>query len=604
MGSCRGSSFRGYLDELGRGNREDISAAFDSIKKGNVGKLRALLRRYPGLLNQSLGQQITVLDAILLQMYSASSTRAVQNLADFLNEVIEKHKDKLDLVATDKVENTPLHFVFDFALHSINEERCKLFTDIGCRFLNLIRNSREFRMIMNRKNKSGVSVLRTFYLTNNEKARLSEAELPNLNYINQQVTQIISPPGANQIEFTKKSFKKQLEELLTDTITYAFMEDPYVSPEGHTYELSTWTKVNDVDPVTKTDNKGELQSNGTVLYFIGSYKKYFDVNAPDEEDAAKERALANEIQQYFDEIKIPGLAAAEEAIITHFVHDLTTKDIKNLLDAYQKHQIDLARQNANTGEPQPSRPFRTELPPPVEKPKRHIPENLYVGDLSSERNAQPAALPSGSDEENSPSEYHSEAPPPIDLVVEQIADAIDVNSPVEEEELQRDRVARMEEPAFENYSEWEADLSSEVVEPNQDIASIQMILDSIIANIKDKKQGRAAWFTSNTETKVDKLKSIQNWLGDRYLDAESKTIVLALIRDVCAIKRNKLGFFKPHSAIEFESWLENIELTCCTRVYFHNKALQQIDVPGNIDLLINDARNHLREPGNYFVGRP
>jgi hypothetical protein len=562
-----------------RANLNSRDQIFDYIKTGDV-KLHELiscLNSVHNLLNQSSDREkTTVLNAILLRIQDPkSSISVVNNLIAFLSEVITSHKEKLDLAAKDEAGNTPLHNVFHYALHAKDEQLSKQFTKIGCRFINLIKNSREFKKIMTLKNKSGVSCLRIFYLTYEEKEGLTDAEFKNLVYIGQKVTPLISPPSPDKIEFTEKSFKNQLQELLTDSVTCDLMEEPFLFPrEGHTYGRKTWDRNNYVNPQTRTVfKKEELETNGSVLILIGLFKKYFDVNEPEQEDAEKEKALANEIQQYFSDIQIAGIHPAEAAVIAHFEQDVTTKDIKNLLNAYQKH---LASQNANTGEPQPSSAFRTEQEP--EKPI-HVPEDVH-GD-------QPEPLPPG----DSGEENYLEAPPPEVIPQPEpdlLLDSIDGN------QLAGPRPNLGEEdPAHVDYGDREADsFSSELVEINIATKNIRVILKSICENIENKNQGRATWFTCNTEAKVNKLNSIYNWLENRILDPEDETIVLALIRDVCAIKRNKLGFFTPHSAIEFKDWLESLSLTCCATVHFNDKDLQQINIPGNIDLLITDARKN------------
>ncbi|WED44061.1 DUF1810 family protein [Legionella cardiaca] len=85
---------------------------------------------------------------------------------------------------------------------------------------------------------------------------------------------------------------------------------------------------------------------------------------------------------------------------------------------------------------------------------------------------------------------------------------------------------------------------------------VQMIVEQLIKNIEQKKHGRASWFQLNTENKVRKLTAISHWLSNHELNEANETIVLALIRDICAIKRNNLGLFKPHSLQEFEGLLD------------------------------------------------
>ncbi|KTC81567.1 hypothetical protein [Legionella brunensis] len=84
------------------------------------------------------------------------------------------------------------------------------------------------------------------------------------------------------------------------------------------------------------------------------------------------------------------------------------------------------------------------------------------------------------------------------------------------------------------------------------------ILDTLIANIKEGKGGRFAKFKLGIDAKVGKL----NDIALRVLDAENinEQKILQEIRNVCAEKRNPLGFFKPHSLAEFEEMVSENQL--------------------------------------------
>ena len=90
-------------------------------------------------------------------------------------------------------------------------------------------------------------------------------------------------------------------------------------------------------------------------------------------------------------------------------------------------------------------------------------------------------------------------------------------------------------------------------EPNDSKVIKEKIVDVLIKNIRDKKEPRASWFDKNSKSKIEKLQAISSWLSvpDRTLDDKSEKVILALIRDVCAIKRNTFGLFQPHSVTEF-----------------------------------------------------
>jgi hypothetical protein len=85
---------------------------------------------------------------------------------------------------------------------------------------------------------------------------------------------------------------------------------------------------------------------------------------------------------------------------------------------------------------------------------------------------------------------------------------------------------------------------------------IKAIVKQLITNISGKENGRAEWFSLNTDPKLDKLRVILRWLDqprNANLNIDQEASVLALIRDVSAIKRNPFGLFAPHSLKEFES---------------------------------------------------
>lgn len=90
---------------------------------------------------------------------------------------------------------------------------------------------------------------------------------------------------------------------------------------------------------------------------------------------------------------------------------------------------------------------------------------------------------------------------------------------------------------------------------------IHFILRELIKNIRDKKNDRAKWFGFGTDSKIEKLEWIQEWLFIYSLDDQKEAIVLAIIGAVCAIKRNGVGLFQPHSLSEFEQLVKKQGLT-------------------------------------------
>lgn len=97
--------------------------------------------------------------------------------------------------------------------------------------------------------------------------------------------------------------------------------------------------------------------------------------------------------------------------------------------------------------------------------------------------------------------------------------------------------------------------------PNDDNKlKILLILTTLKDNIEHKKHGRAVWFTQGTENKLRQLKQIETWLTDNSLDNGNESVILRQIRDVCVIKRNTLGFFQPHSLVEYKKLLTEHQL--------------------------------------------
>lgn len=101
-------------------------------------------------------------------------------------------------------------------------------------------------------------------------------------------------------------------------------------------------------------------------------------------------------------------------------------------------------------------------------------------------------------------------------------------------------------------------------------------VERLIANIRDKTNDRATWFNLNTESKTAKLKAIATWLKTNTLTTQQETTILALIHDVCAIKRNALGFHSPHSLNEFKQMLSQAELTRIKDLHFTAKDLKDL----------------------------
>ncbi|CEK11165.1 DUF1810 family protein [Legionella hackeliae] len=125
--------------------------------------------------------------------------------------------------------------------------------------------------------------------------------------------------------------------------------------------------------------------------------------------------------------------------------------------------------------------------------------------------------------------------------------------------------------------------------------AIKSIVDTLINNIQKKKNERASWFNMNSDTKVEKLTAISQWLSKFQPNEGQQEAIIALIRDTCSIKRNFFGLFEPHSVQELRGLLKkanldipssNIsftpaELSRIKKMDDVNKALQEKTAPGS-----------------------
>ncbi len=111
-------------------------------------------------------------------------------------------------------------------------------------------------------------------------------------------------------------------------------------------------------------------------------------------------------------------------------------------------------------------------------------------------------------------------------------------------------------------------------------------------NIRDKSGTREKWFDDNTDTKIAKLQTIRCWFRHNSLNEANKPIIYALIRDVCALKRNSWGLFQPHSLAEFNFYAKRMELDIPENISFSEFQLNQLmpDKYGLIDVLIDQMQ--------------
>ncbi|ASQ45491.1 DUF1810 domain-containing protein [Legionella clemsonensis] len=118
---------------------------------------------------------------------------------------------------------------------------------------------------------------------------------------------------------------------------------------------------------------------------------------------------------------------------------------------------------------------------------------------------------------------------------------------------------------------------------------VKKIVDTLIDNIQKKAGTRATWFNFNSETKVEKLKAISQWLEKNSLNESNQDAIIALIRDTCSIKRNIFGLFEPHSVQEFCTLLKDAHLKPASeKISFTPKELAQIKTSEQVDSLIQE----------------
>jgi hypothetical protein len=124
------------------------------------------------------------------------------------------------------------------------------------------------------------------------------------------------------------------------------------------------------------------------------------------------------------------------------------------------------------------------------------------------------------------------------------------------------------------------------------VQTLHRIVTTLIENIEGKKAGRETWFDNNTEAKVAKLTTIANWLSKQDdLDIPRQQTLLALVRDVCAIKRNSWGLFKPHSLSEFTTLLAENNLQATDKISFNSSELSRLESTARGNQLIEEWTN-------------
>jgi hypothetical protein len=587
MATCR-RGYRAYLDELRRADVERTKEAFECIKKGNAQRILELLKEYPGLLIQPApeGHRANVIISALYHIANPHG-KIRKELIKLLKEIVKHYKDKIDLKIRDSDGNTALHRVFWYAIRVDDDQISAALTNIGCAFISLIKSATEFREIMALQNAHKESFLNNIYLDMN-KVNLKPYQLTHLESVQKAVAKHINPykrklpeqvavPAV--VDFNEKSFKDRLEALLTDPVSFELMENPVIFKlEGHTLDQTTWARTNPrKNPLTQTPFKEEqLAVNHTIKTIINLFKTYSD----------QERKLAEEIQKYLDGSSIHHPLAITDQFA---VEDYLTMHIKELLRSYQ-HSLILV---PAAEDPAKTVVHRTQLPPQVVKPKRspileESPQPQETLRIPENRNLQT--------NEPDPAPRLTDAPlrrlPPNANIPQQVILPV-VNPPPPVNDLGGNNLAVAN-----------GQQENTVPEKNK---QIQSLIKELVDNIRFKKNKRATWFKQNSEEKLEKLQLIHDWVGNYEFNEEIEKIVMAVIRDVCAIKRNKLGFFAPHSLDEFKIRVVELELNCSNNVHFTTKALNSLNSQDAVLYLVCLARDKMQdqvvEEGNNSFDR-
>ncbi|MBA2656383.1 MAG: hypothetical protein H0U70_05285 [Tatlockia sp.] len=114
--------------------------------------------------------------------------------------------------------------------------------------------------------------------------------------------------------------------------------------------------------------------------------------------------------------------------------------------------------------------------------------------------------------------------------------------------------------------------------PPSNVQTLHQIVTTLIENIEVKKLGRESWFNGNIVSKLANLSTIANWISQQNdLDPGSQQVILSLVRDVCAIKRNTWGLFGTHSSSELATLLAKHKLQASDQISFNSSELSQLN---------------------------
>jgi U-box domain len=640
MGTCRGGGgYRGYLSRLNQASSSEKKEAFACIKKGNITRIAELIIKYPGLLNQAADEphKSNIIISILYQIAnSGSSDNLKKSLLQLLQSILRNHKERIDLAFKDNEGNTALHRVFWYAIKITDSNLSAELAEIGCQFLSLIKDSAEFRKIMAIKNNHNESFLHNIYIKqglvdNINDRRVRDLVQKNVLSVQEKVAHYIDPykvrrtDQTSPVDFKEKSFKARLEELLTDPITYSLMETPVIfTTEGHTLDRTTWDNLRPKqNPLTRTEfTEQQLSANQTVDDIIELFKLYGckltrRSDAPTEDyykNLIRDRYfITNEQLYYFDAAKqsleivtfLNGKSLSDLMSKLSFIGERSaTEEELELIRSYTghtptNHEKELAEaiQNYFGVESRPS---------PADVTQQFNAPDLLTRDIQDLVRAYLKSLqPVQINQQPQPGEMSSSAPTHFtsgDNLAHDESDMSDEdeNKTIVSSHVNEDGTTVVSPVDEDNTTTVTPHLGGPVVFnelPPRDKIIIE-IINELTTNIDKQKNGRATWFKQNVNDKLMKLRAIFLWINFNRLDDNNEPIILAIIRDVCAIKRNKLGFFAPHSLDEFKEMVGKQHLNCCNAIHFTDKDLIKLNSIDGVKSLVEDGKAQIsRIPG-------
>ena len=513
MGVCRSENgFRGFLEDLAKKEapKAEKDRAFAAIKSGDTDAVITLIKAHPGLLQQKSDEKtnpnivIAILNNIRrpqiegdpkLNPEELAAKRS--NLIKLINTIIKHHKEKLDLGFQDENGNTALHKAFWFAITEPDEATSKEFTKIGLEFIGLIKDGFEFKQIVARKNNYQESFLQNLYMSREqfddhleENPGQNEALERNLKYVQEQVGPVLNPyKRSDKADKTEIDFKeKGFRERLEELLTDPVTLELIVNPKRFTGEGHTLGAETWSQLKPPRNPLTQRLFKPNELVPNTFVARIVDIFKDNLTKKKSLESLESLVQEMTDYVDRTSKDFVNVRVDEDFESDLLTKHIKELLTSY-------ARQLKKGPEVVQAAPVAQGVQPPAVTPKTQAPKYTQ-------------AVPQSS----------------------QVAQGI----PPQVAEVAKASVAPAKQGS------------------NDRSIQIKAIVDELHENIKGKAFGRKEWFHHKSESKREKLTAISDWLLNNPVDGNNEKIILALIRDVCAIKRNPVGFSEPHSLTEFK----------------------------------------------------